>query len=510
MTPDIKNNHSHSEILIVDDTLENLRLLADMLIAEGYRVRPTENPQLALESALAKPPELILLDIKMPGMDGFELCRRLKQDERTASVPIIFISALQDMTSRIRSFEVGGVDYITKPVQREEALARVATHIELYLMQKNLTALVDEKVQALRLDDQRFSALYELSQMREAPDEALTAFALEAAVKLTRSELGYLHFIDEDEKNMTLYQWSQKTREQFTAKAERHHTLKETAVWADCVQQRQAVIHNDSKNPRENKAFPEGHAPLQRQMNVPIFDQEKIVAIIGVGNKPQPYDETDAGQLSLFGGNMWSIFRAKRVEQQQQESLIQTIQAIAMTLEQRDPYTAGHQRRVADLSCSIAEEMGLEKKVIEGIRMGGMIHDIGKIHIPAEFLNKPSKLSDTEFSIIKTHAEVGYQIVKDINFPWPVADIIRQHHERLDGSGYPQGLKSDEIIAEAKILAVADVIEAMASDRPYRAGLGIDIALEEIKKGRGDKFDADVVDICVRLFVEKGYTLVTP
>lgn len=188
-------------------------------------------------------------------------------------------------------------------------------------------------------------------------------------------------------------------------------------------------------------------------------------------------------------------------------NLVETIEAISKAVEARDPYTAGHQHRVAELACAIATEMGLDAERIEGIRMGGIIHDIGKIQLPAEILSKPSNLSDMEYQFIKEHSNVGYEILKDIDFPWPVALIARQHHERLDGSGYPLGLKGDEICLEARIIAVADVVEAMSSHRPYRAGLGIDTALQEIESKRGIYYDAAVTDACLRLFRERSYTI---
>ncbi|HEU0219556.1 MAG TPA: PAS domain S-box protein [Gallionella sp.] len=184
------------------------------------------------------------------------------------------------------------------------------------------------------------------------------------------------------------------------------------------------------------------------------------------------------------------------------------IGAIAATLEQRDPYTAGHQRRVAQLAAAIAEEMGLAHEVLEGIHFGGLIHDLGKISVPAEILGKPGRLTDIEFGIIQVHAEAGYQIVKNIDFPWPVADMIHQHHERLDGSGYPQGLKGVEIALEARILAVADVVEAMSANRPYRPGFGMDAAIEEITRCRGTQLDAMAVDACLRVIREKGFVFV--
>ncbi len=186
-------------------------------------------------------------------------------------------------------------------------------------------------------------------------------------------------------------------------------------------------------------------------------------------------------------------------------ALVGTIAAVARTVEKRDPYTAGHQQRVAELCVAIGRKLDLTEDRLEGLRLGATIHDIGKIYVPAEILNRPGKLTAPEFEIIKSHPQVGYEIIKDVKLPWPVADMILQHHERLDGSGYPQGLKGDEIILEARILAVADVIEAMSSHRPYRPGLGLDAALTQIRQEAGTKLDPQVVDACERVFREQGF-----
>jgi PAS domain S-box-containing protein len=184
-----------------------------------------------------------------------------------------------------------------------------------------------------------------------------------------------------------------------------------------------------------------------------------------------------------------------------------TIQFMVSAVESRDPYTAGHQVRSAGLARAIATEMGLPQNTIEGILIAGSIHDIGKLSIPAEILSKPTKLSDIEFKLIKEHARQGYEILKNVESPWTLAEIVYQHHERMDGSGYPRNLKGDDILIEARILAVADVVEAMASHRPYRPGLGIDVALNEIEKNRGTLYDSTVADACLKLFREKGFQL---
>jgi putative nucleotidyltransferase with HDIG domain len=201
--------------------------------------------------------------------------------------------------------------------------------------------------------------------------------------------------------------------------------------------------------------------------------------------------------------------RIKEALSQSVEKLRKTtgfvIDVIALAVEARDPYIAGHQKRVADLARAIASEMKLSEDVIDGIRMAGLIHDLGKISIPAEILGQPRSLVDAEYSVVKTHPEIGYHILKEIDFARPVALIVYQHHERMDGSGYPRAIRKEEILPEAKILAVADVVEAICTHRPYRPTLGIDRALKEISQHRGILYDPEVVDVCVNLFRKKGY-----
>ena len=223
---------------------------------------------------------------------------------------------------------------------------------------------------------------------------------------------------------------------------------------------------------------------------IPVFKDRHVVNVITV-----IHNITEHKQAEL---------EVKRSYQQLQETFIATVNALASTVEMKDPYTAGHQRWTTHLACAIAAEMGLAQERIEGIRMAGLIHDIGKINIPVEILSKPGHLSEVEYDMIKDHPQVGCNIVREIKFPWPVAEIVFQHHERFDGSGYPQGLRGDAIILEARILAVADTVEAMASHRPYRVAHGIDMALTEISQNRGELFDPQVVDCCLRVF-KKGF-----
>ena len=197
--------------------------------------------------------------------------------------------------------------------------------------------------------------------------------------------------------------------------------------------------------------------------------------------------------------------KLKRSTDKLVNALEDAIQAIAMIVEMRDPYTAGHQRRVTQLACAIAKEMALSEEQTDALRLAGLIHDVGKVRVPAEILTNPDGLSEAEFNIVKTHPLIGYEILKTIEFPWPIAQIVYQHHERLDGSGYPSSLSGEDILLEARILAVADVVEAMSSHRPYRPAIGIDKALNEISQKKGVLYDANVVDACLSVFTEKSF-----
>lgn len=246
---------------------------------------------------------------------------------------------------------------------------------------------------------------------------------------------------------------------------------------------------------------------------LPLKVNGKVMGVLAVsGAEPDAFTEDViellaelAGDLAFGIGNLRSRAERMGILEKLELSLDHAVTAIAATVEMRDPYTAGHQRRVAKLAAAIATEMGMPTYQLEGLHMAGVVHDIGKIHVPAEILSSPAKLSDAEFEIIKTHPKAGWEILKGIDFPWPVAEMVYQHHEKLDGSGYPRGLKGEEILLEARILTVADVVEAMTSHRPYRPGFGVFPALQEISRNKGKLYDAAAVEACLRVFMEKNY-----
>jgi HD-GYP domain-containing protein (c-di-GMP phosphodiesterase class II) len=270
-----------------------------------------------------------------------------------------------------------------------------------------------------------------------------------------------------------------------------------------------------------------GTGYVRSWIGVPLIAKGRAMGFLTVDHREAGvYDDETAEMVQTFASQaaiaienarlyqeaQRELAERKRAEQEVRQSYVKlqtafrgTVNTLVSAIEMRDPYTAGHQQRVTQLACALASEMGLPEEQIEGLRMAGLIHDLGKINVPADILSKPGQLSEIEFGLIKMHPQIGHDILKAIEFPWPVADIVLHHHERMDGSGYPQELSDDEILLEARILSVADVVEAMVSHRPYRAAHSTEDALEEISQNRGILYDPQVVDTCLKLFTEKRF-----
>jgi len=269
-------------------------------------------------------------------------------------------------------------------------------------------------------------------------------------------------------------------------------------------------VTKDSNFPRAKAAQESG---IKAGFAFPVMVGTKVVAVLEFfSTESVKPDEALLEVMGQIGTQLGRVIERKQAADDINQNLAkirktldETVEVVATLGEKRDPYTAGHQRRVTELALAIAKEMGLSPEQIEGLAVAGLLHDAGKITVPSDILNKPGRLTEAEFSVIKGHPQVSYDILKTIEFPWPVAQIAFQHHERLDGSGYPNGVSGDDIVIEARILAVADVVEAMSSHRPYRPSLGIDQALEEVSKNRDILYDPTVVDACLKLFTEKSF-----
>lgn len=369
------------------------------------------------------------------------------------------------------------------------------------------------------LQDHRIEqAIRALEQQHYLTITEVYKHTLEWAVQLTDSEIGYFHLYHEANHNIELNVWSEKVLTMCKTVYDSHYPLQSAGIWADCIRQRRPVIHNDYGREASDQGLPQGHFPLFRHLSLPIIRRGHIKAVLGVGNRAQPYEGSHAQLLLVFTDRCWPIIQDKirqvtahsetegdRFYRSTPETvLMEMVEAFSRALEIRDRYTAMHQENVAAIADGIAMEMGLSDNKRLGLRLGALLHDIGKIGIPSEILIKPGQLNAAEYELIKTHATIGAQIFQTTTLPWPIRDMILQHHERSDGSGYPQGLHENMIILEARIIAVADVFEAMASHRPYRPAIGMEAAIAHIQQKRGHLYDPYVVDAFLRYIDRHG------
>ena len=488
------------KILIVDDNGNNLYYLAALFKTQGFSVLTAKNGEEALKVARKDPPQIIISDILMPVMDGFKLCREWKKDRQLRRIPFVFYTATYtDPKDEKLALSIGADLYILKPQEPDVLLGLIrnamAKH-ESEIMEIKTETEPSEEVFLRKYNEALFRKLEKKLHQLETVNQVLK-----------ESEMNYRSIFENSIEGI-------------------YRTTKEG----------QFLLANPAFcRTLGYGSFEELKAMIPdigNQLYVNPEDRGHLIRLLGQNNTVEGFETRfykkdgstiwvklnlravgdEKGNLLYYDGIDEDITLRKHSEsimQQDMERLQKAIEGIinviVTVVETRDPYTSGHQRRVAKLAHSIAVEMGLSQKQTEGIMTVGSIHDLGKISIPAEILSMPRKLTDIEFRLIKAHSEIGYNILKEIEFSWPIAQMILQHHEKIDGSGYPQGLKGNNIMLEARILNVADVVEAIASHRPYRPAKGIDAALEEIEKNKGILYDPEVVAACLRLFKEKGY-----
>lgn len=450
-------------ILIADDQEFIRSIIRNALNKDEYDVIEAENGEEAVKVFIERRPDIVLLDAIMPVMDGFAACRRIRELETREITPVLMITALGDSQSINEGFKAGVNDFIQKPLNVD-------------ILNRRISVLVKELnyKEKLRQSEERFRLLAENAR------DCISILLLKPAYKY--------QYISPVIKDIIGYEAKEFYNNPFLFKkivldSDKHLFAARNLEKAICnmpVEIR--CLHKD------------GTLVFLENQYVPFFGKDG--QIIGMQIISRDITQRKRDEVR------------KRVELTQ-KVLYETVTALSATIETRDPYTSGHQERVARLAVAIAQQLGLGIDQIEGIKAAALLHDIGKIHVPAEFLSKPGKLSEHEFAFIKTHSKIGYEILKSIRFPWPVAEIVCQHHERMDGSGYPNGLSGDQLALETRIISVADVVEAMASHRPYRVALGIEQALEEILRNAGRFYDPQVVYTCIELFTKKDFKLYT-
>lgn len=519
------------KVLTIDDD----DLLRNSIVAflEDYSYTPlsADNGRSGLEVFREESPDIILLDLRMPEMDGIELLPILVKE--APETPVIIVSGMGTLDDSIQALRLGAWDYITKPIHDfallEHTMHRALDRAHLIQENRRYKEHLEEEVARRTQQLERLNrALHTLSAGNEALVRANNEpQLLEQLCSTIQTVGGYdAVWVGYLEDNI----FYSKANKGLPENYHDNYKLEDSAVCAPppCplsdVGKGTPVIINDINEKNVCSKYRSTLEPLgiHSMLGYPLKTDDKVFGAIVIYSKETgTFGAEEARLLCELGGDLNFGIQAlrlrveheqitqERVESAQrlEDAMVQSIGAIAMTLEKRDPYTAGHQQRVAQIAVAIAQEMKLDSHLIEGLKLGALIHDIGKVYVPAEILNRPGRLSPEEFELIKSHPQVGYDIMKDVTFPWPVASMILQHHERLDGGGYPNGLTEGDIILEARILAVADVIEAMSSHRPYRPALGIEIALEEIEKNSGKIYDADICEAALTLFRDKGFVI---
>jgi PAS domain S-box-containing protein len=495
-------------VLIVDDMAENVFLLETLLEGKGYKVTSARNGKEAMKRLQEGSFDLIISDILMPVMDGFRLCRECKTNPEWREIPFVFYTATYtEKRDEEFALALGADRFVVKPQEPEKFLEIIKRVLDL----PHVTAKINKE--PLVMDEKAYLATHSERVIRKL--EKRTTELAKLNLALSESEKKYRLLADNVEDvifvldmnlNYVYVSPSVKTLRGY----EPAEVLEQPASKALTPASWDLAVRTVSEEMERDKA---GHGDFHRSRaielemwrkdGITVWTEAKVSFIRDEQNRPTGI----IGVTRDITERKCSDKALAMSLEKLRKALGGTVQAIAMVVEARDPYTAGHQRRVADLAHAIAGEMDLEGGRIECLRMAATIHDIGKISVPAEILSKPAKLTHLEFGLIKIHPQAGYDILQGIEFPWPVAQVILQHHEKMDGSGYPEGLKGEEILLEARVLAVADVVEAMATHRPYRPALGIDVAMKDIERNRGILYDTNAVNACLRLFRENRYQL---
>ncbi len=446
------------KILLVEDDRITSRLMQKYIADLGYNLAAAvSSGEDALYEIDQNEPDLVLMDINLEGkLDGIESAKTINSRH---SIPFVYITSSSDNSTIERAKEGNAYGYIIKPFDKKDLRATIEMALQRHEMELKI-----------RENEYRMATI-----LNSIADSVVVV-----------DEGGVIDYVNPSAESLLA------CRKEDMIGRNINETVK---------------IGSD---PRDD-----GRMFFPMSMNYIEFNN-----YINAGDKLIPVDFTSTPMRHEGGRSRGAVVVVRDITQQVeydrkiQESmdklrriLYGIVEAMAKTVETRDPYTAGHQKRVADIAKEIAREMNLGRDVIESCDIAGQIHDLGKIAIPAEILNKPGKISNIEFELIKMHSQMGFDILKNIDFPWPISDIVLQHHEKFNGSGYPNAIKGEEILIQARILAVADVLEAMASHRPYRAALGVEKAFDELRRNKGVHFDPDVVDSCLRVFTEKGFEM---
>jgi putative nucleotidyltransferase with HDIG domain len=517
-TADPASQKAKRTILVVDDDRRVIDLLQISLTQNGYKVNTALTGEDGLESVRREPPDLIILDLRLPKKTGFEVCAALKSSKDTAHIPIVMVSASAEVDARLQGLMHGADDYLTKPFSPKELLIKVRRIFEriektelLSTKNRELETEVARNREDLlvRNKELRFQ-VYSLETLMELTHQLNSSLDLDYTLNtLILSVVGQLRvnsaclFLTDDREDP-------KRLDACTFKGLKEESARGISFYyagpfvrallpldgEDIQPHRLADLEHDTDLDGEVGALFAAGLTLV----CPVVMKQRLAAILAVGEKVsgQEFQAHDLEMLRVLSESAGMAIENARLFKDLQEAYVSTVRLLVSRIEEKDPYTHGHTERVAAYAVGIAKEMGFVPEEVQRIQFGAFLHDIGKVHTEDHVLHKPGALTDEEWRIVKMHPLRGAEMVKGVRFLERVTDMIRHHHERVDGRGYPDGLKGDEITTAAKIVNVADAFDAMTTDRPYRAGLTVEQAIGQMTEKAGTQFAAEIVEVFVR------------
>ncbi len=504
-------------ILVVDDDKRVVDLLQISLSQNGYRITTASTGEEALESVRRDMPDLIILDLRLPKKNGYEVCAALKSAKETAAIPVIMVSATAEVDARLQGLMHGADDYLTKPFSPKELLIKVRRifermdkHEVLSVKNKELESEVARNREDLvvRNKELRFQvfSLETLMGLTHQLNSSLDLDSLMGTVIL--SVVGQLRvnsaclFLTDARENPTRLDAS-------TFKGVKEELVRSVSFAydggfirairpVDGEEARPVRLHELGADPSLEHAIGPLHA-AGFALVCPVMMKEKLTAVLAVGEKVsgQEFHSADLDMVKALSESAGIAIENARLFKDLQETYLATVRVLVSTIEAKDPYTRGHTERVSEYAVGIAKAMDFTPEEVQTIQFGAILHDIGKLDTNDSILQKPGALTDEEWRMVKAHPVRGAQMLQGVKFLEKATDLVRHHHERVDGKGYPDGLRGDEITTGAKIVNVADAFDAMTTERPYRAGLTTHQAMEQLESKAGTQFAAEVVEVFV-------------
>jgi len=507
----------NGNILVVDDDPNVVEIITESLQSRGYNTEYALDGEAALLKYDEFRPDLVVLDVVLPRKDGFAVCDEIRVRDINRDVPVIMISGNAIPENMLEGFKSGAQDYIKKPFSVKEMLAKVDNFIsqasrrrDLREKNEHLEDEIQKGVEDLKKVNRELKkkvldlrSIFDLSQdlnrLRD-PEELTNVFFLTAAGQLAVGSLCLFYAHTEGDTYLS-YAGGRGIKDSVLRTV---RLSRETGLSHLLITSEEILDLGGRDHPVESEREIRFMSDLGFRHACPLIVKSALLGIVFLGAKVsgQEYTGSDWEVLRSICSSFSTGLENSRLYSELQSTYLSTIKVLISTIEAKDSYTRGHTERVAMFARLIAEEMGLDKKELETVSFGAALHDIGKLGVYEDILNKPGELTDGEWEIVRSHPEVGANIIKNMKFLEAACDLVRHHHERLDGRGYPDGLKGEEISLGARIVAVADSFDAMTSDRPYRTAFGYRDALDQLKH-QTDKFDRDVIHHLVRL-VERG------